>query len=55
MEEKASNKPADKSFNGKSLKKETPKDKRNKKLNEEYKKRYFDFYDDVKISDRQDW
>ena len=55
MEKKASNKPADKSVNGKSLKKETPEDKRNRKLNEDYKKRYFGFYDDVKISDREDW
>ena len=23
--------------------------------NEEFKRRYFEFYDDIKISDRQDW
>lgn len=23
--------------------------------NEEFKKRYFAFYDDIKISDREDW
>lgn len=22
---------------------------------DEYKRKYFDFYDDIKISDRQDW
>ncbi len=23
--------------------------------NDEFKRRYFDYYDDIKISDRQDW
>ena len=48
-------KPAYKPVIGKSLKKETADDKKKRKLNDDYKKRYFDFYDDVKISDRQDW
>ncbi len=26
-----------------------------KNSNADFKKRYFDFYDDIKISDRQDW
>lgn len=25
------------------------------KAQSEFKKRYFEFYDDIKISDRQDW
>ena len=30
-------------------------DKKAKKAQEEFKKRYFEYYDDIKISDRQDW
>lgn len=26
-----------------------------KKASEDFKKRYFEYYDDIKISDRQDW
>lgn len=26
-----------------------------KSPNDEFKRRYFDYYDDIKISDRQDW
>lgn len=26
-----------------------------KKAQEDFKKRYFEYYDDIKISDRQDW
>ncbi|MGN0819067.1 MAG: hypothetical protein ACI4M6_01545 [Christensenellaceae bacterium] len=35
----------------------TTKDKAKpiKKTNDDFKRRYFDFYDDIKISDRQDW
>lgn len=37
----------------KNVKKQTaPKDK---KAQEDFKKHYFEFYDDIKISDRQDW
>ena len=48
-------KPADKPVNAKKLKQETAAEKKNRKSNEEYKKKYFGYYDDVKISDRQDW
>lgn len=35
----------------------TKKPKSSKKSSslDEYKRKYFDFYDDIKISDRQDW
>ncbi len=26
-----------------------------KKCNDDFKRKYFEFYDDIKISDRQDW
>ena len=26
-----------------------------KKQNDDFKRKYFEFYDDIKISDRQDW
>ncbi len=26
-----------------------------KKPNDDFKRKYFEFYDDIKISDRQDW
>lgn len=29
--------------------------KKKKKPNEDFKRKYFDYYDDIKISDRQDW
>ena len=48
-------KPTDKFVNGKNLKKETAADKKNRQKNEAFKKSYFAFYDDVKISDREDW
>lgn len=35
-------------------KKEEQKRKQ-KKSGDEFKRRYFEFYDDIKISDRQDW
>jgi len=35
-------------------KKTKPAPKTNK-AQEEFKKRYFEYYDDIKISDRQDW
>lgn len=47
--------PAEKPESPKKLKQESPAEKKKRKLNDEYKKKYFDFYDDVKISDRQDW
>ena len=34
---------------------EKAKKLRSKRAAEEFKKRYFSFYDDVKISDREDW
>ncbi len=43
----------------KTTKKKTPKkpaDKnKKKKPSDEFKRKYFDYYDDIKISDRQDW
>ena len=35
----------------------TPKKplKNPKATNDDFKRRYFDYYDDIKISDRQDW
>ena len=35
----------------------TPKNpsKNPKGANDDFKRRYFDYYDDIKISDRQDW
>lgn len=35
----------------------TPKKplKNPKGANDDFKRRYFDYYDDIKISDRQDW
>ncbi len=35
--------------------KEEIKKQKQKKANEDFKKRYFEYYDDIKISDRQDW
>ena len=32
-----------------------PKSSKKSSALDEYKRRYFDFYDDIKISDRQDW
>ena len=29
--------------------------KKKKNSNEDFKRKYFDYYDDIKISDRQDW
>jgi len=29
--------------------------KKPKGANDDFKRRYFDYYDDIKISDRQDW
>ena len=41
------------------LKKPEPKDKasetKKKREREDFKKKYFEYYDDIKISDRQDW
>ena len=37
-------------------KEEKPKDKKPvKKSNDDFKRKYFEYYDDIKISDRQDW
>ena len=36
-------------------KKEQEKKAKVKKSNEDFKRKYFDYYDDIKISDRQDW
>lgn len=30
-------------------------EQKKKILNDEFKRKYFEFYDDIKISDRQDW
>ena len=35
--------------------KKAQKPKPKKSSNEDFKRKYFDFYDDIKISDRQDW
>ena len=35
--------------------KEQIKKEKQKKANEDFKKKYFEYYDDIKISDRQDW
>lgn len=35
--------------------KKTPPLKKKKSPNEDFKRKYFDYYDDIKISDRQDW
>ncbi len=35
--------------------KEEIKKQKQKKANEDFKKKYFEYYDDIKISDRQDW
>ena len=32
-----------------------PKSSKKSSALDEYKRRYIDFYDDIKISDRQDW
>lgn len=32
-----------------------PKSPLKSSASDEYKRKYFDFYDDIKISDRQDW
>ena len=37
------------------VKKPTPPQKKKKSSNEDFKRKYFDYYDDIKISDRQDW
>ena len=36
-------------------KKKTQKTVIIRRPNDDFKRRYFDYYDDVKISDRQDW
>ena len=36
-------------------KKEQEKKAKAKKSNEDFKRKYFEYYDDIKISDRQDW
>ena len=38
-----------------SITKPTPPSKKKKSPNEDFKRKYFDYYDDIKISDRQDW
>ena len=35
------------------VKKQTPPSKKKKSPNEDFKRKYFDYYDDIKISDRQ--
>ena len=37
------------------VKKVEPPKKKKKSPNEDFKRKYFDYYDDIKISDRQDW
>ena len=37
------------------IKKECEKKAKEQRALEEYKRRYFAYYDDIKISDRQDW
>lgn len=32
-----------------------PKSSKKSSASDEYKRKYFEFYDDIKISDRQDW
>jgi len=39
----------------KEIKKEQEKKAKVKKQNEDFKRKYFEYYDDIKISDRQDW
>ena len=34
---------------------QTTQKAKTKKANEDFKRKYFDYYDDIKISDRQDW
>ena len=34
---------------------EKAKKKPQKGSNDDFKRKYFDYYDDIKISDRQDW
>ena len=36
-------------------KKQTDKKQNSKKDTDNFKKKYFEYYDDIKISDRQDW
>ena len=36
-------------------KKDQDKKVKIKKSNEDFKRKYFEYYDDIKISDRQDW
>ena len=45
----------DKTDKRENAKTEKPKKKTSKKADADFKRRYFDYYDDVKISDRQDW
>lgn len=51
MEEKKQT-PSEKQKDKKAADKEKLK---KKKLNEEYRQKYFSFYDDIKTSDREDW
>ncbi|MBQ8881868.1 MAG: hypothetical protein IJY70_00540 [Clostridia bacterium] len=37
------------------IKKEKAKKEKERRAIEEYKRRYFAFYDDIKISHREDW
>ena len=32
-----------------------PCSSKQKKVNDDFKRKYFEYYDDIKISDRQDW
>ena len=45
----------DKKLDKEKEKKEQLKKAKVKKSNEDFKRKYFDYYDDIKISDRQDW
>lgn len=45
----------DKKLEEEKKKKEQEKKAKAKKSNEDFKRKYFDYYDDIKISDRQDW
>lgn len=55
MEENKTTQPTAEKKSPAPQKKKVDATKKKKSPNDDFKRRYFDYYDDIKISDRQDW
>ena len=55
MEEIKTTQPTERKTETPPQKKKVDASKKKKSPNEDFKRKYFDYYDDIKISDRQDW